>query len=98
MRIDGPLVSRRDAPGEDPLALVLRKLVVGVGNLDPVARREQIQVEHVLSRGLEVETVKYSLVVSLVVEGGEFRRIQEAAAPDPVHGQEVPHVLAAETQ
>ena len=44
-RAEGALIAGRDVEADDLLPLVLLRIVVVVGNLEPVARREEIQVE-----------------------------------------------------
>src|ERR1039457_4191970 len=78
--------------------LILAERVVGIGNLDPVARREQIQVEYVLPVGLIIEAVEDGFAVAYVVEGGEFRRIQEAAAAHAFQCQEVADLGISEAE
>jgi hypothetical protein len=93
------VISWRDAPGEHPLALVLCELlVVVIWNLNPVPRGEQVQVKRVLPGGLIVEMVEDCLVISLVVERGEFGSIQKTAAPDTVDCQEVAELRGAPPQ
>src|ERR1035437_1290156 len=89
MSVEGVLEAGSQAPGHHALMLILAQSVVGIGNLDPVARREQIQVEYILPVGLIVKAVEDGLAVALVVEGGEFRGIQEAAAAHAFQRQEV---------
>ena len=61
-------IAGSEAPGQHALVLILAQLVVGIGNLDPVARREQVQVEYVFAVGLIIEAVEDGLVVADVVE------------------------------
>src|ERR1019366_8826167 len=83
MRVEGVLETGSQAPGQHALVLILAERVVGIGNLDPVARGEQIQVEYVLPVGLIIEAVENGLAVALVVEGCEFRGIQERPLRTP---------------
>ena len=62
MRVEGVLETGSQTPRQHALVLVLAQSVVSIGNLNPVARREQIQVERVLSVGLIVEAVEGSLL------------------------------------
>src|SRR5439155_1436211 len=55
LRVDGPLISRREVQREHLLALVLARLVVGVWNLQPVAGGERVHVEGVAAAGMDVE-------------------------------------------
>ena len=98
VRAEGVLEAGRDAPGEDALALILRELVVAVGNLDPVAGGEQVKVEDVALAGLVIEAVKDGLVVAFVVERGELGRVEEAAAAGAVQGKKVAGFGIAETE
>ena len=50
--------------------LILTQLVKGIGDLKPVPRREQVEVEDIFAVGLIVKTIKDGLVVSRVVNGG----------------------------
>ena len=79
VRVEGMLVAGRDIPRQYPLFLVLGQLVVAVGDLEPVPRREEIQVNDVLACGLPVEPVEDALVVADIVDGQEFGRIQKMA-------------------
>src|ERR1035438_1159638 len=78
--------------------LILAQGVVGVRDLDPVTRGEQIQVEYVLPVGLIIEAVENGLAVALVVEGCEFRRIQEPAAAYAFQCQEVADLRISEAE
>src|SRR5580700_9790867 len=89
MRVDCVLIARRDIPRQYALALVLRQLVQVVGNFDPVARGEQIQMKRVLAGGLIIEPIEVGLIVSDVVVGDELRRIEKASAANTVDCQEV---------
>src|ERR1019366_642766 len=94
--VEGVLVAWGDAPGSHVLALILCQLVIVVGDLDPVARGEQVEVERVLPVGLQVKMIEEGLVVAYVVKRGELRSVEEAAAPDTFDCQEVPRFRAAE--
>src|ERR1019366_7967038 len=83
-------------PGGHVLVLILRQLVIVVGDLNPVARGEQVEVQRVLPVGLQVEMIENGFVVADVVEGGELGSVQEAAATGAVNGQEIPRFRAAE--
>ena len=54
MSVESVLISRGDTPGLHTLFLILGKLIVIVGNLKPVSRREQIQMDDVLRTRLPV--------------------------------------------
>ena len=54
VRVEGVLVARSDTPGEHAMPLILRQLVVVVGDLDPIARGEEIEMEDVVAARLEV--------------------------------------------
>ena len=95
VRIEGVLIAGSDAPGEHALALILRQLVVVVGNLNPVSRGEQVEVKDVFAVGLIVEAIENGLVVAHVVERRELRRIQKAAAANAVDRQEVSELRVA---
>src|SRR3974390_1453493 len=96
MSVEGVLEAGSQAPGQYALVLIFSQRIVGVGNLDPVARREQIQVEYVLPIGLIIEAIEDGLAVADVVEGGEFRRIQKAAAAHAFHCQEITDLCISE--
>ena len=87
-----------DIPGEHALVLILRQLVVAVGDLEPVARGEEVQVEGVLPVGLVVEAVEDAFVVALVMESCKFGRVQKAAAAGAIHGEEISGPGAAEAE
>src|ERR1017187_3590321 len=98
MRVEGVLETRSQAPGQYALVLILAQSVVGIGNLDPVARREQIQVEYVLPVGLIIEAVEDGFAVAYVVEGGELRGVQEAAAAHAFQRQEIADLGVSEAE
>ena len=92
------LIPGRDIPGENSLVLVLSQLIEVVRNLKPVARREQIQVEHVLAGGLKVEAVEDCCIVSLVVKRSKFRGVQEPPGPKAIDGYEVSELRGSVAQ
>ena len=79
VRAEYALVAGRDAPGHDALALVLAELIVGIGDLNPVARGEQVEMNRVAAVRLEVDAVEDGLVVAGVMEGRELGRVEKAA-------------------
>jgi hypothetical protein len=94
--VESVLITGGDAPGHDPLTLILAELVVAVGYLKPVSGRKQVEVQDVAGAGPVVEPVEYRLVVPHVVEGGELGRIQEPAGPQAVGCQKIPYLLVSE--
>src|SRR5664280_377030 len=99
---------RRDVEGEDLGALIGRpdgkpiraddadvQVVVGIGILEPGARKTKVEVQRVRRRKLIVETVEHVLFVPVRVENDKLRRIEEAAAVEPVRRDEISPVLAA---
>ena len=80
MVVERMLIPGSDHPRHDALFLVLRQLLVGVRNLKPVSRHEQVQVVGILPVGLPVDPVENGRVVAPAVEGGELRGVGEAAA------------------
>ena len=98
MGIDGVLVRRGDAPGQHPLTLVLSQLIIRVGDLDPVPGGKKIEVEGVFAVGLEVEAIEDGLIVACVVDGLEFRGVEETVATDPVERGEVAEAGRAEAK
>ena len=76
-----------------PLGGVLR--VVGVGRLEPGARVSEVQADRVGRRDLVVDAVEEVLLVALVVDRVELRRIEEAASVHYVSGDEVADLLRA---
>src|ERR1035437_63732 len=98
VRIDGVLVAGRDVPGKHALALVLRELVQIVGNLNPVSRREQVQVNDVPAGGLIIEAVENGLILSDIVVWNELRRIEKTSAANAVDGQKIADLRVAETE
>ena len=91
---------RRDVVGADLLPLILPDggLIVGIGDLEPGTRREQIQVQGVLRSRLIVEPVENLLVVSAIVQHRELGRIQKPPGPRRVGHQKIadPGVARAE--
>jgi hypothetical protein len=85
--IDGVLITGSDAPAQHALALVLRQLVIIVGDLEPVAGREEIQVEHVLAVGLVIHTVEDGLAVAGVVNVCKLGRVEETLGSDKRHSR-----------
>ena len=67
--------------------------VVGVGRLEPGARVAKIEVDGVRGGELVVDAVKEILLVALVVDRVELRRIEEAAGVHHVGGDEVAGLL-----
>ena len=96
--IDGVLVRRGDAPGQHPLTLVLSQLIIRVGDLDPVPGGKKIEVEGVFAVGLEVEAIEDGLIVACVVDGLEFRGVEETVATDPVERGEVAEAGSSEAK
>ena len=92
------LVSRREVEADYLLPLVLVRLVVGIGNLEPVAGEKQIEVERVMLAGLKIDAVEDGLVVADVVHGVEFGAIQEAARAVGVEYDEISQLGAAEAE
>src|SRR2546427_10650142 len=92
------LVTRRDIEAQDSLALVLASsyLIVGVGNLEPVSRAKQVQVEHVSRVRLKVKTIENRTAVADVVERPRFRRVEEAAGSRAIQRQKFPQLLCPE--
>ena len=84
MRVEDVLETGGDAPGENTLMLVLRELIVTVGNLDPVAGGKQVQMQGILPIGLVVEAIEDGLIVTHIVDGLKLRRIQETRAAHAV--------------
>src|SRR5690242_6613742 len=97
MRIKRVLVAGSDVPRQHALALILSQLIVIVRNLDPVARREEVQMNRVHLVGLKIEAIEYRLIVAFVVERREFWRIEKSSAARPIERQKVTHLLAAES-
>src|ERR1700722_17993248 len=78
--------------------LVLRQLIVVVGDLKPVPRGEYVQMERILAIGLVIHTIEDSLIVPLVVECGGLRRIQKPSRPQAVESDEVPEFRGSEAE
>src|SRR5471032_2445438 len=97
MGTEGVLEAGGDVPGEHALVLILPQLIIAVGDLEPVARGEEVQVERVAAVGLIVEAIEDAFVVALIVESGKLVRVQETAAAPAVNGDEVPRFRAAKT-
>ncbi|HMC63215.1 MAG TPA: hypothetical protein VKJ01_28730, partial [Candidatus Solibacter sp.] len=68
--------------------MILPQLIIAVGDLEPVARGEEVQVESVPAVGLKVKAIEDALVVALVVERGKLGRVQESAAAGAINGNE----------
>ena len=66
--------------------------------MDPVPRREQIQMKHVLAGRLIIEAIENRLVVADVVERSELRRIEKTSAANAVNREEVAELRVAESQ
>src|ERR1700704_4365944 len=86
-----------DVVAEDPLPLVLpgRALVVGIGNLEPGAGEEQVQMERIAVLRLVIDAVEDRLVVTHVVKCGKLGRIEIAAGTYGVGCDEVAPLLPA---
>src|SRR5579872_6037913 len=98
MGSESALVAGGDAPGKNALPLVLPKLVVIVGNLDPVARRENVEVQKVVLRRLKIQAVEERFIVAPVVNGLEFGSVQETVAAGGIGGHKVAEPVAAPAQ
>ena len=95
---EGVLIARSEVERDGLLPLVLVQLVVGVGNLEPVPRPEEIQVERILARGLVVEAVEDRAVVADGMDRRELRRVEEPAGSHRVDGEEIADLRTAERQ
>ena len=58
------LIAGCEVEGGSLLPLVLTQLIVGVGDLEPIARSEDIEMESIPAIGLVVKPVENSSVVS----------------------------------
>src|SRR3954464_12442114 len=83
------LIAQREAQRLGLLALVLCQLIVGVRNLEPVARRENIQVERIASSRLEIDAIENHRGIADVVKRRELRRIEKAAGAAEIEHQEI---------
>ena len=92
------MISRRQVEGNDPLLLVLARLIVGVGNLQPVARRHEVQVKRIPGAGLIIDAIEESPGVSDVMDGPELGRIEKPAGPLGVEDQKGAEARAAQTE
>ena len=72
------LVSGRYVEAVHLLPLILVRLVVCVGNLKPVARREQIQMECIVRAALIVDAIEERFIVANVVHRVKLGAVQEA--------------------
>jgi hypothetical protein len=91
------LVTGRDTPREDTLALILRQLIVRIWDLNPVSRGEQVEVNDILASGLVIEMIEDGLIVPYVMEGGEFGSVQKPPAANAINGKEITELRIAET-
>ena len=71
------------------------QVVVGVRGLEPGAAVVQVQVDRIHRGELIVHPIKDVLLVPLVVEDDELRRIQKSAGIQSVEFEEVAPVFAA---
>ena len=78
-RRKGVLVARSDIVTDNFLALVLPKLVICIGGLEPIARMEQIEMQRVSIVRMKIEPVKDSVVVPDGVNRPEFVSIEKTA-------------------
>src|SRR5215470_12561484 len=77
------------------LVLAQRLLLVGVRDLEEVARKQQVQVQRVFSRRAVVEAVEKARRVALVVQRGEFGRVEETARALEVKGGKITDLRSA---
>src|SRR5579864_4215021 len=92
------LIAGRDVPGEHALALVLRKLVVTIGNLKPVAGSEQIDVESVARARLPIEAIEDRAVVSDVVDRQWLGGVEKMSGANAIDENKIPILRTAESQ
>src|SRR5207247_10310666 len=78
-RVESALISRRQVEGNDPLLLVLARLIVGVRNLQPVARRHEVQVKRIPDAGLIIDAIEEDPGGPAVMEGPEIIRVAKPA-------------------
>ncbi len=69
--------------------------VVGIGGLEPRPGESEIQVNGVRRGDLKVDAIEQVLFIAFVMEDGELRRIEKAAAIQSVRGDEVAPLLAS---
>src|ERR1700681_4021850 len=93
MRTESVLVPWSDAPSEHTLALILRQLIVGIRDLKPVSRGEEVQMNNILAAMLVIEMIENGLIISNVMERRKFRSIQKPAAANTIHRKEVPELF-----
>ena len=74
----------------DLLPLVLTGLIVGVGNLKPIAGGKQVEMDRISAGWLVVEAIEDGPVVADGMNRGEFGGVQETARAQCVHGQKIP--------
>src|ERR1700730_6319009 len=97
----------RDVISLDQRALIRlrQRIAAGVGHiqvvirircLEPGAAVAEVHVNRVSARNLVVHTIKQILLIALVVERVQFRRIQESAGVQSACGDEIPPFLPAE--
>src|SRR6185437_3515001 len=72
-RTERMLVSQGEAQSLCLLPLVLLQLIVGVWNLEPVARTEQIEVKRIDAGGLVIDSIENGRGVANIVKRSELR-------------------------
>ena len=83
------------APGAAADDILDVEVVVGVGGLEPGAAVVQVEMDGVGRREGVVHAVEDILLVALVVEDGELRRIEKSAGVETVSLDEITPVLVA---
>ena len=68
-------------------------LVKLIGILEPRAGCGHVQMQRVLRRGIEVNSIKEILIVSVGVHHGKLGRVQKATPVDSIQVEKVPPLL-----
>src|ERR1019366_10483161 len=69
--------------------------VIGVRRLKPGPAVVDVQVQRIYRSQVIVDAVEYIFFISLVMEDGEFRRVEKASGVEPVYLDKISPVLSA---
>src|SRR6516162_7768158 len=92
--------SWRDIEGPKLLTLVLshRGLIVCVRDLEPRARRSEIQMERIFAGRLQVDGIEKILSITATVNGQKLGRVEESSRFKTVNSYEVPDSASTKTE